>query len=167
MNASLTSSGTLPCAIRLQTATNKSVASLSSRRSFKCSYVHPPGPPEKPRGELCRLSKNVLRSNSTGVLGSNSKISGGNSPRWNCGLLACSSRNVSSHFGARHAPVKHEDARLRPIRLRTIRLRPAGRNRNWPKSKLAEIEINWPKSNRWHLLCFLHSLFLFVFCLIS
>ena len=39
-----------------------------------------------------------------------------------------------------------EDARLRPNRLRTIRLRPAGRNRigrsrNWPKSKLAEVEI--------------------------
>ena len=38
-----------------------------------------------------------------------------------------------------------EDARLRPIRLWTIRLRPAGRNqigrsRNWPKSKLAEVE---------------------------
>ena len=38
------------------------------------------------------------------------------------------------------------DARLRPIRLRTIRLRPAGRSRIWPKSKLAEVEINWPKS---------------------
>ena len=37
-----------------------------------------------------------------------------------------------------------QDARLRPIRLRTIR------SRNWPKSKLAEVEIgrsrNWPKS---------------------
>ena len=106
VNASLTSSGTLPCAIRLQTATNKSVASLSSRRSFKCSYVHPPGPPKEPRGELRRLSKNVFRSNSTGVWGSNSRTSGGNSLRWNCGLLACSSRNDSSHFGARHAPVK-------------------------------------------------------------
>ena len=35
-----------------------------------------------------------------------------------------------------------EDARLRPIRLRTFRLRPVGRSRNWPKSKLAEVEIN-------------------------
>ena len=32
--------------------------------------------------------------------------------------------------------------------------RPIGRSRNWPKSKLAEVEINWPKSNRWCLLCF-------------
>ena len=111
VNASLTSSGTFPFAIRLQTATNKSVASLSSRRTFKCSYVHPPGPPEEPQGELRRLSKNVLRSNSCGVWGSNSRTSGGNSLRWNCGLLACSSRNVSSHFGARHAPVKHCRAR--------------------------------------------------------
>ena len=23
-----------------------------------------------------------------------------------------------------------------------------GRSRHWPKSKLAEVEINWPKSNR-------------------
>ena len=48
------------------------------------------------------------------------------------------------------SPCQYEDARLRPIRLRTIRLRPAGRSRNWPKSKLAEVEIgrsrNWPKS---------------------
>ena len=44
-----------------------------------------------------------------------------------------------------------EDARLQPIRLRPIQLWPAGRSRNWPKSKLAEVEIgrsrNWPKSN--------------------
>ena len=60
----------------------------------------------------------------------------------------------------RNRPAR-EDARLRPIRLRPagrnriIQLRPAGRNRigrsrNWPKSKLAEVEIgrsrNWPKS---------------------
>ena len=55
-----------------------------------------------------------------------------------------------------------EDARLRPIQLRPagrnrkIRLRPAGRSRNWPKSKLAEVEIgrsrNWPKSNMHFLL---------------
>ena len=43
-----------------------------------------------------------------------------------------------------------EDARLRPIRLR-----PA------PKSKLAEVEINWPKSNRWCLLCHFFLSFLF------
>ena len=44
-----------------------------------------------------------------------------------------------------HTHIRDEDARLRPIRLRTIRLRPAcrnriGRSRNWPKSKLAEVE---------------------------
>ena len=37
-----------------------------------------------------------------------------------------------------------------------------GRSRNWPKSKLAEVEINWPKSNRWCLLCFSLSLFFFL-----
>ena len=49
--------------------------------------------------------------------------------------------------------LKNEDARLRPIRLRTIRLRPAGRNRigrsrNWPKSKLAEVEIGRSRLGR-------------------
>ena len=34
---------------------------------------------------------------------------------------------------------------------------------SWPKSKLAEVEINWPKSNRWCLLCFFIFLFFF-FC---
>ena len=53
-------------------------------------------------------------------------------------------------------PLSHEDARLRPISI--------GRIRNWPKSKLAEVEINWPKSNRWCLLCFFFlSFFLFLF----
>ena len=60
--------------------------------------------------------------------------------------------------------------RLRPIRLRTIRLRPTGRSRigrsrNWPKSKLAEVENNWPKSNRWCLLCFFFLSFFFFFLL--
>ena len=35
---------------------------------------------------------------------------------------------------------------------------------NWPQSKLAEVaevEINWPKSNRWCLLCFFFLSFLF------
>ena len=70
-------------------------------------------------------------------------------------------------------PCHFEDARLRPIRLRTIRLRPAGRNqigrsRNWPKSKLAEVEINWPKSNKWCLLCFFFlSFFFFIYFVFS
>ena len=74
VDAALTSSGTLPCAIWLQTATKKSVASQSFRRSFSCSHVRPPGPPEKPRGELHRLSKNVLWSNSR--LGFNVSLNG-------------------------------------------------------------------------------------------
>ena len=45
--------------------------------------------------------------------------------------------------------VRNEDARLRPIRLR-----PAGRNRIG-RSR------NWPKSNRWCLLCFFFLSFLF------
>ena len=64
-----------------------------------------------------------------------------------------------------HAPLLNLSNRLRPLsttptfgercsnedaRLRPIRLRPVGRRRNWPKSKLADVEIgrsrNWPKS---------------------
>ena len=41
-----------------------------------------------------------------------------------------------------------------------------GRSRNWPKSKLAEVEINWPKSNRWCLLCFFFLSFFFFFCFV-
>ena len=41
-----------------------------------------------------------------------------------------------------------------------------GRTRNWPKSKLAEVEINWPKSNRWCLLCFCFLSFFFFFCFV-
>ena len=60
-----------------------------------------------------------------------------------------------------------EDARLRPIstsanfdfgQLAEIEI---GRSRNWPKSKLAEVEINWPKPNRWCLLCFFSLSFFF------
>ena len=54
----------------------------------------------------------------------------------------------------------HEDARLRPIRL------PSWPKSNWPKSKLAEVEINWPKSNRWCLLCFFFLSFFFFFCFV-
>ena len=54
----------------------------------------------------------------------------------------------------------YEDARLRPIRLRTIRLRPAGRNRIG-RSR------NWPKSNRWCLLCFFFFCFLVFFWFFS
>ena len=32
---------------------------------------------------------------------------------------------------------------------------------SWPKSKLAEVEINWPNSNRWCLLCFFFLSFFF------
>ena len=60
------------------------------------------------------------------------------------GALQC----VHKDYGEDGKPTEH--ARLRPIRLRTIRLRPISRSRNWPKSKLAEVEIgrsrNWPKS---------------------
>ena len=51
-----------------------------------------------------------------------------------------------------------EDARLRPIRLRTIRLLPAVRNRIGRSQ-------NWPKSNRWCLLCFFFFCFFFFFFL--
>ena len=74
-------------------------------------------------------------------------------------------------FSRRSPSLPTEDARHRPIRLRTIRLRPAGRNRigrsrNLPKTELAEVEINWPKSNKWCLLCFFFlSFFFFPFTL--
>ena len=56
------------------------------------------------------------------------------------GALQC----VHKDYGEDGKPTEH--ARLRPIRLRTIRLRPIsrveiGRSRNWPKSKLAEVEL--------------------------
>ena len=38
-------------------------------------------------------------------------------------------------------------------------------NFDWLKSKLAEVEINWPKSNRWCLLCFFFLSFFFSFSL--
>ena len=50
------------------------VAVVQERKNFRCSQKHPPGPPEEPWGELRKLSKNVLRSNSTDVWGSNSRI---------------------------------------------------------------------------------------------
>ena len=37
---------------------------------------------------------------------------------------------------------------------------------NWPKSKLIGRSRNWPKSNRWCLLCFFFLSFFFVFCFV-
>ena len=45
------------------------------QKSFKCSYVHPPGPGEEPRGALLRLVRNVGLSRITGLSGSNSNTS--------------------------------------------------------------------------------------------
>ena len=46
-----------------------SVVTASSKRILKCSYVHPPGPEDDPRGALFKLSKNFCRSNFTGDSG--------------------------------------------------------------------------------------------------
>ena len=54
-----TSSGTFACAREEHAPNNNSVMSLSSRRVFKCSCVHRPGPGEEPRGALLRLVRNV------------------------------------------------------------------------------------------------------------
>ena len=59
-----------------------------------------------------------------------------------------------------------EDARLRPIRLRPIRLRPAGRCRNWPKSKLAEVEQMVCALSLLFFLFFLFFCFFFFFLLL-
>ena len=75
-------------------------------------------------------------------------------------------RGFSQQTEGGRGPRKIEDARLRPIRLRTIRLRPTGRSRNWPKSKLADVEIDCRSRTDWCLL-FLLSLFLFSFALFS
>ena len=61
ISASLISAGTVSCASKLHAATKNSVASLSSNKSFRCSYVHPPSPADDPRGELRKLLMNVMR----------------------------------------------------------------------------------------------------------
>ena len=89
MSAGLTSAGILACATLEQAASKSSIVSHSSSNTFKCSYVHPPGPSEDPRGALFKLVKNVALSNSTGTSGSNSNTSCVNGLTTCWGRLSC------------------------------------------------------------------------------
>ena len=102
-----TSSGTFACAREEHAPNNNSVVSLSSRRVFKCSYVHPPGPGEELRGALLRLVRYVGLSRITGLSGSNSNTScdKGRTTSWS--RLRRSSCRVWSFPGARVAPVRY------------------------------------------------------------
>ena len=51
----------------VQAANNSSIVSLSSSRTLRCSYVHPPGPGEDPLGALFRLVKYMALSKCTGL----------------------------------------------------------------------------------------------------
>ena len=61
---------TLACDKLSQADRSNSNVSVSSNIPFKCSYVHPSGPGEDPRGALLRLARNVFLSEWTGTSGS-------------------------------------------------------------------------------------------------
>ena len=81
--------------------------SHSSSTTFKCSYVHPPGPCEDPRGALFKLVRNVALSNSTGTSGSNSDTFCVNGLTTCWERLSCIARKVSSFPWASAAPVRY------------------------------------------------------------